>query len=433
MVRGINRRDIVKGIGAGTTISVAGCIGNPGDGTGTGDGGSGPDVLVVIGYPKSGNQLFRDYYSNTDANHDILVPDGLRDANLPSKVGNDMKNLTGTAPGAAGPNRDAYVSMFNSEYGEDPGVFTPHTFDSMAVQILANALAGKNDGEVVRNQIRRVSQDSGMEVGPDNLAEGVEAAANGNDVKYEGASSPVDFDKRGDPAAATYNIWKFKNKEVEETDSLEFTGNPGGKMYSAGSGGTGRTAKVGILLPETGDLGSLGKPMINAANLAAKKANEQSAIDIETQVEDTQTDRAASLSGADALINAGYPSVCGPASSGNNIPVSKEKYIKGNVVGCSPSSTALTVSFLDDNDYVFRTAPSDLLQGQVMAKVAADNLSGATASTLYVNNDYGQQLSDQFVETFKNEHDGKIWNKVAFNKNESSYTSVINSALENPN
>ncbi|WP_254663032.1 ABC transporter substrate-binding protein [Haladaptatus sp. W1] len=104
-------------------------------------------------------------------------------------------------------------------------------------------------------------------------------------------------------------------------------------------------------------------------------------------------------------------------------------YIKQGIVGCSPSSTALTVTNLKDDDYVFRTAPSDLLQGKVMAQVASKRLSGKTASTLFVNNSYGQQLSDKFSNTFTDEYDGTMLQKVSFNKGESSYTSVIKKAM----
>jgi ABC-type branched-subunit amino acid transport system substrate-binding protein len=229
-----------------------------------------PGALIVIGYPQSGIQLFRDYYSDTDGGHDIVVPDGLRDDTLPDKVGNEMANVTGTAPGSAGPNKDAFNDLYNDEYGEDPGVFAPHTFDSAAVLMLANALAGENSGQAVRNHMRRVAQGDGMEVGPGNLAEGVMEAARGNNVVYEGASSPVDFDKRGDPAAATYNVWEFGSDGTTNTESIEFTGNPGGPTYEMGSGGTDRTIMYGILLPETGDLGSLGTPMIQAGELAGQ-------------------------------------------------------------------------------------------------------------------------------------------------------------------
>ncbi|WP_458205137.1 ABC transporter substrate-binding protein [Haladaptatus sp. NG-SE-30] len=428
----IDRRDMLKGLGATGIAGLAGCIGGGGGGNGNGDGSGGPDVINVIGYPESGIQLFRDYYKNSDASHEIIVPDGLLDGDLPKEVGNDMKNVTGTAPAASGPNKKAFTQMFKDEYGKAPGVFTSHSYDSVAILILANAAAGANDGTKIRDQMRRVANPGGQKYGPENFVDAVKAAARGEDINYQGASSVVDFNEKGDPASAAYDVWKFdtsKDAGYKTVDTIDFDGSAGGDMADSSPGGKDRTIKVGILLPETGDLGSVGKPMIQASRLPVKQVNDAGiSVSVKAQVEDTKTSKQASLSGANALVNAGYPAVSGPASSGNNIPVSKQVYTKQSVVGCSPSSTALTVTNLKDNDFVFRTAPSDLLQGQVMAQVAAKRLEGKTASTLFVNNSYGQQLSDKFASTFKDEHSGEVMQKVSFNKGESSYTSVIKKA-----
>ncbi|KZN23625.1 branched-chain amino acid ABC transporter substrate-binding protein [Haladaptatus sp. R4] len=442
----IDRRDVLKGLGATGIAGLAGCIGgggagddsstskssSDGNGGGGGDNSGGPDVLNVIGYPESGIQLFRDYYQSTDGNQKIIVPDGLRDSTLPKNVGNDMANLTGTAPAASGPNQKAFNQMYKDEYNREPGVFNSHSYDAVAVLILANVAAGANDGGKIRDQMRRVANPGGQKYGPENFVDAVKAAARGEDINYQGASSVVDFDKKGDPASAAYDVWKFDSSAdggIKTEDTITFEGEPSGKMADSSPGGKNRTAKVGILLPQTGDLGSTGSLMIKAAKMPVKQVNDAGiSIKVKSQVEDSQTKKQASLSGANALVSAGFPAICGPASSGNNIPVSQQVYIKQGVVGCSPSSTALTVTNLDDNDFVFRTAPSDLLQGKVMAQVASKKLSGKTASTLFVNNSYGQQLSDKFSKTFTDKYDGEVLQKVSFNKGESSYTSVIKKA-----
>lgn len=190
-----------------------------------------------------------------------------------------------------------------------------------------------------------------------------------------------------------------------------------------------REVKVGILLPETGDLGQLGQPMIDAGQLAVKMVRDSDApFEIDVQVEDTQTAQSAGISAANSLVNGGYPAVVGPASSGINIPVSKQVYIPNEVVGISPSSTAVSVTNLQDNDFVFRTAPSDALQSQVLAQVAAEQLDGSTAATMFVNNDYGQGLSNAFASAFE-ENGGTVQAEVSFEKEQSSYTSRLQRAL----
>lgn len=436
----IKRRDFVKGAGAISVTGLAGCLdgtGNQADGDGTTQG---PDVLNVIGYPQSGITIFNDFYTNFPEAADIIVPDGLQDTQLPSQVGHTMDNLVGTAPTAAGPNKEAFNELYRDAYNTEPSVFTSNTYDAVAVLILANAAAGENTGSAVRDQMRRVANPPGTTYGPGEIAQAAEAAANGEDINYEGASSNVDFDERGDPASSAYSIWHFiedpetdTGYNTETQDTIQFEGEGGGPMADSGPGGTGRTIMVGILLPETGDLGSLGNPMIDAARLPIQEVNDSDVdLTVDFSIQDTQTNQSAAISGANALVNAGYPAICGPAGSGQNVPVSEDVYIPNQVVGCSPSSTALSVSFFEDDDYIFRTAPSDLLQGQVMAQVASERLGASSASTFFINNAYGQQLSEQFSTTFQEDYNSTIYHRVSFEGEQSSYTSKLRQALSPP-
>ncbi len=206
------------------------------------------------------------------------------------------------------------------------------------------------------------------------------------------------------------------------------SGGGGGGSGGGGGGSASRSSpiKYGVLLPVTGDLASVGKPMRDAAMLPETQLNNGNlGIEIDAQFEDAQTNPAAAISAANSLLSAGYPSAVGPASSGVNIQVAKQVYIPNSMVGCSPSSTAISVTFLEDNDYVWRTAPSDALQSQALAQLATDRVNAKTAATLFVNNDYGQGLSDAFVERFK----GEVQAEVAFEKQQPSYTAKLQQAL----
>jgi ABC-type branched-subunit amino acid transport system substrate-binding protein len=276
-----------------------------------------------------------------------------------------------------------------------------------------------------------------MTVGPQNFLEGVEAAMNGEDVNYQGASSATNFNEAGDPASAAYAIWEFEGQDSQSTSTMEvqnFEGeNPAGAgsvADSAPGSDAGREISLGILLPSTGSLASVGEPMIDAAQLPVRMVNDSDLdLSVNAQVEDTQTNPSSGVTAAQSMASAGVPSVCGSASSGVNVPVSQEVFIPNQMVGCSPSSTALSVTNLEDDDYVFRTAPSDILQGRVMAQVASERLGASTVATLYVNNDYGQQLSERFTEVFENSFDGQVTGQTAFNQGESSYSSVIETGL----
>ncbi|MFC3478696.1 ABC transporter substrate-binding protein [Halobacterium litoreum] len=183
-----------------------------------------PDVIVVVGYPESGKQLFRNFYSDFDTDVPVLVTDGLRSASLPSDVGNPMENVTGTAPLAAGPGREFFDEQFQAEFGSEPGVFTAQAFDATAVCLLANAAAGENNGQAIAQQMQAVANPGGEEVLPDTLAEGLQMAAEGTEIQYKGASSAVDFDTNGDLKAATYEYFGFEaGGGIRTIDELAFS------------------------------------------------------------------------------------------------------------------------------------------------------------------------------------------------------------------
>ncbi|SDQ33576.1 ABC transporter substrate-binding protein [Natronobacterium texcoconense] len=181
-----------------------------------------PDFLLVIAFPVSGIQIFRDFYAGFDPDLPVIVTDGLIEDDLPESVDNPMDNVLGTAPAADGPEVDAFAESYEDEYGRSPGVFNAHGYDASAVMILANVRAGDNDGVAVRDEMRAVANPNGETVGPSNFPEAVELAAAGEEITYEGASSVVEFDDNGDMRAVTYDIFEFGDFELEVVDQIDF-------------------------------------------------------------------------------------------------------------------------------------------------------------------------------------------------------------------
>jgi ABC-type branched-subunit amino acid transport system substrate-binding protein len=202
-------------------------------------------------------------------------------------------------------------------------------------------------------------------------------------------------------------------------------GNGGGNGNGGNGGVEGRTVKMGAIMALSGNLADLGVLIRDAAILPQKQLKGKTAFTFDIQVEDGATKASQGISAANTLINAGYPSINGPLSSGVNIPVCKQVLIPTQTVGCSPSSTSPKVTTLSDNDYIFRTAPSDALQGQVLAQLASKRVNAKSASTLALNNDYGQALAQSFVSAYK----GEVTSQVSFGPNQASYTAKISEAL----
>ena len=182
-----------------------------------------PDLLMIVGYPESGEVLFRDFYSDFGTDIPILVPDGLIDDDLPADVDNAMENVMGTAPSARGPGRDDFIGMYEDEFGRGPSVFNAQAYDATAVLILASVAAGELDGPTIAGEIRNVANPGGEVIEPGNLDEGLDMAADGEEIQYQGASGPVEFDDNGDQRAVTYDIGRYDmdGYQVERTVEYE--------------------------------------------------------------------------------------------------------------------------------------------------------------------------------------------------------------------
>jgi len=235
-----------------------------------------PDALAVVTYPDDATRLFRDFYADFDVSLSaVVVPDALRDPELPSRVDDDMDDVMGLAPAAAGPGLDAFRRAYETAYGGSPGVFAEQAYDAVAVGILAGAAAGTDDAAAIRGQMRAVANPDGIVVTPENFAEGVAAAARGEAVDYRGASSAVNFDERGDPAIAPYDRWEFDGASIRDVETLQVAGKrpqgSGPEATDAPGSDPGRTIPIGILLPETGTLGPVAGSMIRAARLPPRQ------------------------------------------------------------------------------------------------------------------------------------------------------------------
>lgn len=163
--------------------------------------------------------------------------------------------------------------------------------------------------------------------------------------------------------------------------------------------------KLGFLGGFTGPLESLTPPIYEGAKLAVAHVNTQGGIldgDYVSMLsaDTTCIDASAATNGADRLINSeGVVGIVGSMCSGATVAVANNVAVPAKVLMISPSSTSPAITSLDDNDLVYRTAPSDAYQGQMLAKLLASKGIDEIAIT-YVNNDYGQGFANALESSF---------------------------------
>ncbi len=164
--------------------------------------------------------------------------------------------------------------------------------------------------------------------------------------------------------------------------------------------------KLGIILGFTGPIESITPNMSSSAQLAASEINEAGGLldgrMLEAVTADsTCIDAAAATAAAERLITSeGISGIMGADCSGVTGAILANVAVPNGMVMISPSATSPGLSEAEDNDFFFRTAPSDARQGEVLANILMDRGIEEVAVT-YTNNDYGQGLSDSFISSFE--------------------------------
>ena len=187
--------------------------------------------------------------------------------------------------------------------------------------------------------------------------------------------------------------------------------------------------KIGFLGGFTGPIESLTPGIYNSAALAADNVNAQGGIlnGMElsvVQADTTCVDATAAANAADRLVNSeNVTAIVGALCSGSTISAANNAGIPGGAVMISPASTSPALTSMEDNDMVFRTAPSDSLQGEKLAKLLMSKGINTIAVT-YINNDYGKGFADALANAFTG-MGGNVAANVAHEDGKADYRAEI--------
>jgi branched-chain amino acid transport system substrate-binding protein len=190
--------------------------------------------------------------------------------------------------------------------------------------------------------------------------------------------------------------------------------------------------KVGDVLPFTGDLAAYGanldravKIAVGLQNAALKQAGLGAQIGVKlVGSEDGQTQASASVEAATKLIKSNHANVLiGEMASSATIPMAQSVAIPNKVVQISPTSSAPQISDIADNGYLWRTYPSDTLQGKVLAQAAVDAFGKTGKVNVGARNDaFGTALKALFVSQFE-KLGGKVGVNIAWNPDQANFDS----------
>ncbi|MFB4349060.1 ABC transporter substrate-binding protein [Microbacterium sp. CR_7] len=192
------------------------------------------------------------------------------------------------------------------------------------------------------------------------------------------------------------------------------------------------TLNIGTVLPQTGALSYLGPPEEAGVGLATAEINEAAkGITVEVEYGDSgDPDNKAYETTVPRLLGGDVQALIGAASSG----VTKlflDQAVSAGVITFSPANTSPDFTTWDDDNLYWRTAPSDLLQGEVLGNLIAED-GNATLGIIYLNDAYGTGLEGVVNETFTGSG-GEVVASEPYNAGDTNFSAQVSSIMaQNP-
>jgi branched-chain amino acid transport system substrate-binding protein len=223
---------------------------------------------------------------------------------------------------------------------------------------------------------------------------------------------------------------------VVGVSALFLAGCAGGGGDAAPSGGSSAAPgedlalKIGTALPQTGNLAFLGPPEEAGVAYAASQINDATAdtglsIDV-TYGDSGDTDNKAYETEIPRLLSADVKAIIGAASSGTSLQFI-DQVVGAGVIQFSPANTSDAFTTYDDKGLYFRTAPSDVLQGEVLGNLIAED-GNQTLGLIVLNDSYGTGLAKYVSESFE-KAGGEVVAQSTYNTGDTTFDAQISEVL----
>ena len=184
--------------------------------------------------------------------------------------------------------------------------------------------------------------------------------------------------------------------------------------------GDGDPYTVGMVDSLTGSLSAFGQRNQRGKDLALAAVNEVGidGRELEIAVEDSGSESQGGVSAAQKLVNQDeVPFLVGAVGSGVSLSIYESVVQNTDVVQLSQNSTGLN---LTEFPGLLRMSPTGRAQSLALADIIAEDGYDQVALT-YVNNEFGQSLTDAFVDAYE----GEILYDAPHDQEQQSYSSVV--------
>jgi branched-chain amino acid transport system substrate-binding protein len=182
-----------------------------------------PDGVGFVGYPGNGTTIMQQWDQGGYGGEWVLS-EGVNDQeNFFQPLSDIVEGMYLASPQ---PEDTDGATRFEDAIGEDNTLFAAHAYDAMFLMALAMERAGEATSTAIAQNMRAISRPEGETVTVNEFEKAKELLADGNEINYEGASSPVDLNESLEPLNR-FAILQIQDAEAvtqEEIPREEFEG-----------------------------------------------------------------------------------------------------------------------------------------------------------------------------------------------------------------
>ncbi|WP_137287276.1 ABC transporter substrate-binding protein [Halorussus salinisoli] len=170
-----------------------------------------PEAIGFVGFPGESRTILNQW-NNGGYGGEWVLSEGLNDPGFLTELSDIVAGMFMASPD---PEATTGAETFQEKFGSDsPTLFAPHAYDALFLMALAIEAAGEASGTAIARNIRSVSRE-GETVTVGEFQKAKDLLANGTDIDYQGASSPVDLNEKLEP------LNQFAILQVQEDGSTE--------------------------------------------------------------------------------------------------------------------------------------------------------------------------------------------------------------------
>lgn len=183
--------------------------------------------------------------------------------------------------------------------------------------------------------------------------------------------------------------------------------------------------KIGLQLPLSGLMGTIGQQALNGAEIAIEDVNKDGGVlggQLELIVEDTESSPQAAMDGIHKLVDVDkVPVVLGEISSGRTIPTATYS-TSHDVIHIGLGSTSPDIRKIGKN--FFNMVATDDVMGKAMVDVASKDTGAKDFGIIVMNDPYGVGIANEMTKAV-DASGGKVVSRVLYEVGKTDYRAEV--------